>query len=36
MAELVRKYDVHAGKATAWKKQQLDGAADVFGKGSQK
>ena len=36
MAELVKKYDVHANQITDWKKHLLSGAADVFGKGSQK
>jgi transposase len=36
MAELVKKFDVHANQVTDWKKQLLDGAADVFGKGAQK
>ena len=36
MAELVKKYDVHASQVTEWKKQLLSGASDVFGKGAQK
>jgi transposase len=36
MAELVKKYDVHANQITDWKKQLLSGASDVFGKGAQK
>ena len=36
MAELVKKYDVHANQISDWKKQLLDSAADVFGKGAQK
>lgn len=36
MAELVKKYDVHASQITEWKKQLLSGASDVFGKGAQK
>ena len=36
MAELVKKYDVHANQITEWKKQLLSGASDVFGKGAQK
>ena len=32
MAELVKKYDVHANQVTDWKRQLLDGAADVFGR----
>jgi transposase len=36
MAELVKKYDVHANQITEWKKQLLSGASDVFGKSAQK
>jgi transposase-like protein len=36
MAELVKKYDVHANQITDWEKQLLSGASDVFGKGAQK
>ena len=36
MAELVKKYDVHANPISDWKKQLLESAADVFGKGVQK
>jgi transposase-like protein len=36
MAELVKKFDVHANQVTDWKKQLLSGASDVFGKGAQK
>jgi transposase-like protein len=36
MAELVKKFDVHANQITEWKKQLLDGAPDVFGKVAQK
>ena len=36
MAELVKKYDVHANQIADWKKQLLSGASDVFGKGAQK
>ena len=36
MAELVKKFDVHANQITEWKKQLLNGAADVFGKGAEK
>ena len=33
MAELVKKFDVHANQITDWKKQLLGGAPDVFGDG---
>jgi len=36
MAELVKKYDVHANQITEWKKQLLSNAPDVFGKAAQK
>ena len=36
MAELIKKYDVHANQISDWKKQLLESAADVFGKGVQK
>ena len=36
MAELVKKFDVHANQVTEWKKQLLNSAADVFGKGAKK
>ena len=36
MAELVQKYDVHANQIGDWKKQLLESAPDVFGKGAQK
>ena len=36
MAELVKKFDVHANQITDWKKQLLDRASDVFGKGAKK
>lgn len=36
MAELVKKFDVHANQVTDWKKQLLTGAPDVFGKGARK
>ena len=36
MAELVKKFDVHANQVTDWKKQLLSGASDVLGKGAQK
>jgi transposase-like protein len=32
MAELVKKFDVHANQVTDWKKQLLSGASDVFGR----
>jgi transposase len=35
MAEMVKKFDVHANQITEWKKQLLNGAADVFGKGAK-
>lgn len=35
MAELVKKFDMHANQITDWKKQLLSGASDVFGKGTQ-
>ena len=31
MAELVKKFDVHANQVTEWKKQQLTSAPEVFG-----
>lgn len=36
MAEMVKKFDVHANQITDWKKQLLSAAPDVFGKGAQK
>lgn len=36
MAEMVKKFDVHANQITEWKKQLLSGAPDVFGKVAQK
>jgi transposase len=36
MAELVKKFDVHANQITDWKKQLLDSAPDIFGKGAKK
>ena len=31
MAEMVKKFDVHANQITEWKKQLLGGATGVFG-----
>ena len=36
MAEMVKKFDVHANQISEWKKQLLNSAADVFGKGAKK
>lgn len=36
MAELVKKFDVHANQITEWKKQLLNSAPGVFGKGANK
>jgi len=36
MAEMVKKFDVHANQITDWKKRLLGGASDVFGKGAVK
>lgn len=36
MAELVKKFDVHANQIADWKKQLLDSAPDVFGKGAKR
>jgi transposase-like protein len=36
MAEMVKKFDVHANQITEWKKQLLSSAPDVFGKGAKK
>jgi len=36
LAELVKKFDVHANQITDWKKQLLNSAPDVFGKGAKK
>ncbi len=33
MAEMIKKFDVHANQITEWKKQLLSAAADVFGGG---
>jgi transposase len=35
MAEMVKKFDVHANQITEWKKQLLSNAPDVFGKAAQ-
>ena len=32
MAQLVKKFDVHANQVTDWKRQLLQSAPDVFGK----
>ena len=34
MAALVKKFDVHPNQITDWKKQLLDSAPDLFGKGA--
>ena len=34
LAELAQQFDVHPNQITAWKAQQSDGAAGVFGAGS--
>ena len=34
--ELVKKFDVHSNQITDWKKQLLNSAPDVFGKGAKK
>lgn len=36
MAEMVKKFDIHANQISEWKKQLLSGAPDVFGKGAKK
>ncbi len=36
MAELIKKFDVHANQVTQWKKQLLDGATEVFGDSTAK
>ena len=35
LAELCQQFEVHATQITQWKQQLLEGAADVFGGGSQ-
>ena len=35
MAELCKEYEVHASQILDWKRQLLEGAADVFGSGSR-
>ncbi len=35
MAEMVKKFDVHANQITEWKKQLLNEAPEVFGKGAK-
>ena len=35
MAEMVKKFDVHANQITEWKQQLLNAAPDVFGKGAR-
>ena len=36
MAEMIKKFDIHANQITEWKKQLLSSAPDVFGKSAQK
>jgi len=36
IAELVKKFDVHANQITDWKKQLLNSASDIFGKSALK
>ena len=36
MAELCKEYEVHASQVLDWKRQLLEGAADVFGVGQVK
>lgn len=35
MAEMVKKFDVHANQIAEWKKHLLSGAADVFGRSAR-
>ncbi len=35
MAELCKEFEVHASQILDWKRQLLEGAADVFGAGSR-
>jgi transposase len=35
MAELCKEYEVHSSQILDWKRQLLEGAADVFGAGSR-
>jgi transposase len=35
LAQLAEQFDVHPNQITAWKEQLLEGAADVFERGSQ-
>ena len=35
IAQLAEQFDVHANQITSWKEQLLEGAADVFERGSQ-
>lgn len=36
MSELAKKYDFHANQVADWKRQLLEGAADIFGIGARK
>ena len=36
LADLAKRFDVHAGQITAWKDQLLAGAADVFADGGRR
>lgn len=36
ITELSRKYGVHANQVRAWKQQLLEGAASVFGSGTER